>query len=104
MKPISADFEQPQPNKKVLKPLDTDRAPEYDLCRACGKRHSKLGEHIACLNNAVDEIPKLIAKIGVLEIELRAWRYAKEEIQSIKQLPRSTGGLVESRDIKDRRR
>jgi hypothetical protein len=90
-KPISSDFEgQPQPNKKVLKPIDTDRVPEYKPCRACNRRHGRIGDHIACLNVKIDE----------LENELRPYRAVKAEIEEAKKLPRSPGGLVESRDIK----
>jgi hypothetical protein len=89
--PIAIELE--QPNRPDQGPLDKERAPEYAPCLACGRRHSREGDHIACLNRHLLEAKEHIKMLP----DFRVWLAAKDGIRLAKALPASSGGLVMAR-------
>ena len=79
VQPIAIELDQPP--KPDPAPLDSERAPEYAPCLACGRRHSREGEHIACLNRHLCEVADMVRMFP----EYRKWLAAKEGIPSARQ-------------------
>lgn len=78
--PLGIEFE--QPNKKILQPLDMDRVPELQPCKACGCHHTRLGVHIACLNQAVAERDMLQQEMIRYPEEFKRWLKIRAEVKA----------------------
>ena len=97
-------FDLPQPNKRAPEHIDKDRVPEYAPCVACGKRHSRVGEHVACLSSALLESRRLYALAASSAAEVARLRADSAELARIRSIgptahamPYSPGGTAESR-------